>query len=76
MRSYRGTTRPIVAQDPKYNRAGGYQGNGHELSPIQKLARKIDALYLRHIQRMDVMPDLKDVEQLIIEAVQEAEGVV
>lgn len=71
---YQGTTRPIVGPDPKYGRHGGYQGNGHQLTPVQKLARDINALYLRHIQRKDTMPDLKDVEQLIIEAVEEAEG--
>lgn len=73
-RPYQGTTRPIVGPDPKYGRHGGYQGNGQELSAVQKLARKIDALYLYHFQRLDVVPDLKDVERLIIEAVEEAEG--
>ena len=71
---YGGTTRPITRQDSRRAlRRGGYHDNDRELTPLQKLARQVDALYMRHVLREDTWPDTRDVERIIIRAVEEAE---
>lgn len=73
-----GTTRPLVQPLTKYQRRtsgpqhGGFHCNGQELTPLQKLAEKIDALYIRHVLREDTWPARVDVERIIVRAVEEA----
>lgn len=69
---YGGSSRPVIART-----RDSAQGGHHEertLTPLQAMVKEIDALYFKAVTCLDMWPELRQVEQIVIRHAEEADA--